>query len=320
MLTFGKTIGLLAFSAMLSIGLAEGILRYFDLIDPPAFEMNQAYGYLMHPNQSVSPRGHRFRINSAGFRGNDFSPHKRESVFRLAFLGDSITYGGGEVTDNDLFVNQIAHRLMADSGRIIEPLNMSVPGWGIENMVSYISEKGLYESNCLVWVISSADFRRPKTTLEENGFWRVKPFSRLFYGATVMLRRAYFGIARNIGQSRIAEAGLKSETLEKNLELVKKTLASLKARGIATYVVVVPDLDGYRRNDGDFQQYRLAAEQLRIPFLDLNPVFQRHGVESLFFDGVHLTSQGHQIVAEAFVSFLELYSPPVSLSKNPRVN
>ncbi|WP_447986185.1 SGNH/GDSL hydrolase family protein [Nitrospira sp. Nam74] len=303
---------LVAVAFIISFCLGEGIVRWWDIIDPPAFEANPYYGYLMRPNQSVSPRGYRFQINNVGFRGQKFAVPKPESTFRTAFLGDSITYGGGEVSDHALFVNRFVQLLQNEEGLKAESVNLSAPGWGIQNMVAYIGENGLYQSDCLVWVISSADFRRPKMSLEENGFWENKPSSRLIYGGSVILRRAYSVVLKRMSQSKTAEARSTSETLEKNLELVKTTLAGLKESGIVSFVVVVPDSNGYDGYDGcreDFQKYKSIVDGLSIPFLDLNPILQQHKTEHLFFDGVHLTSRGHELAAEAIVSFFRANGP-----------
>src|SRR5262245_17566544 len=97
-------------SSLASLVLVEGLLRWLDVGDPPVFAAHAQYGYLMQPNQSVSTRGNRFHINRAGFRGGDFFWSKSEGMHRIAFVGDSITYGGGSIKDSDLFVNRVASR------------------------------------------------------------------------------------------------------------------------------------------------------------------------------------------------------------------
>ena len=183
---------LLVGSAVLVLALfaAEVAVRSLDVFDPPAFEDNAAYGYLMRPNQSVSTRGIRFRINNIGFRGEDVPPRKPVGVTRIAFVGDSITYGGGTIPDDELFVNRTASGLSTSRRSRFEGLNLSAPGWGVQNMVAYLSAHGVHEADWIVWVLSTVDFRRPKTTREENGFWSSKPWSRFAYGITAMLHKS----------------------------------------------------------------------------------------------------------------------------------
>jgi hypothetical protein len=259
----------------------------------------------LQPDQSVSPRGHRFRINRVGFRGDDFEVDKHPNALRVAFLGDSITYGGGQIPDKDLFVNRVPLSLEVPSRRPIESLNLSVPGWGIQNMAGYVTSKGLYHADLLVWVIASADFRRPKTTLEENGFWEVKPWSRIMYGGFVLARMSYQALGGHLGfGSGKAKAGSGLEILEKNLQTFHRTLAGVKNSGVSCLVVIVPAAGGYGSLHGDLVKFRSQAESLAVPVLDMGPAFEPHSSTELFFDGVHLTSRGHELIAESIVDFL----------------
>lgn len=304
MMEWRNRIVLMLSTLVVSFGVGEWSLRFADIIDPPVFERHPSYGYLMKPNQSVSPRGHRFQINNIGFRGVDVGLRKPAQVFRVAFLGDSITYGGGEIFDDDLFVNQVVKQIPLQFHVDADALNLAAPGWGIANMAAYVTEKGLYGSNALIWVISSADFRRPKMTLEENGFWETKPTSRLLYGASIMLRRAYSEGLKGLSQHNLAQAHNESRVLEKNLALCRTMLSALKEKSVSVYVVLVPDAEGDRLEDEDFERYLAVADSIGVPVLDLRPAFRKHGASALFFDGVHLSAEGHRVVAKEIISFL----------------
>ena len=104
-------------AAVVGLLAAEGVLRLWDVADPPAFVEDPQYGFLMRSNQSVSTRGFRFQINWFGLRGRDFAMPKRAGVYRIAFLGDSIPYGGGSIQDPNLFVNVVASRVQAPPNR-----------------------------------------------------------------------------------------------------------------------------------------------------------------------------------------------------------
>src|SRR5438552_2563223 len=112
----------------------EVLLRFADIGDVTVFEANPDYGYLMRPNQSVSPRGHRFHINHAGLRGAEFTATKQPGVFRIVFVGDSVTFGGGRIREEDLFVSRIAEMIRSGNQSPIDIINAGVPGWGIQNM------------------------------------------------------------------------------------------------------------------------------------------------------------------------------------------
>lgn len=292
-------------SLLLGLAAVEGALRWLNVGDPPAFESNPDYGYLMRPNQMVSTRGYRFRINHAGLRGTEFQVPKLEGVYRVIFLGDSITYGGGSIREEDLFVTRVAWRLGEATGQPVEGINVSAPGWGVQNMAAYVARKGLHGGDFLVWVIPSADFRRHKTFLEEHGFWTRKPWSRVAYAAAKILSRPF--------SPRKDPA-----TLAQNVRAMHETLARLGAGGTPAAVITLPSASRYREAWEDVAAFRSVAESLGVAHLDLEPAFAPFGSEELFTDGVHLTPFGHAVAADAIGEFLQrqvlargLAGPPV---------
>jgi hypothetical protein len=293
-----KKLIVLCVATVLSVAATEGVLRWLDVGDPPVFESNPRYGYLMRPSQSASTRGRRYWINQAGFRGADFAAVKRPEAIRVVFLGDSITYGGGQIAESDLFVNRVARMLEATERRRVEPVNLSVPGWGLQNMAAYVAEKGLHDADLLVWVISAVDFRRPKATLEENGFWESKPVFRTVYLASWSTR-----VARHLlGARAVAVADTPSrpsETLELNVSAVDATLRRLRSRGLPCLMVLVPADPRYGTAPTDGARFSAVANTYGVPVADMGTVFGRHPAEKLFADGVHLTVQGHALVAQA---------------------
>jgi len=95
-----------------------------------------AVTYVSSPSTSIpfvydgNPRGYfeegnvvRHTTNSQGFRGRDFTREKRSRLFRIAFLGDSLTFGEG-VRDADTYPEQTA--VFLDSS------NPSLP-WSFES-------------------------------------------------------------------------------------------------------------------------------------------------------------------------------------------
>ena len=287
------------FASLVSLVGAEGFLRWRDLADPPAFEANAQYGYLMRPNQSASTRGHRFRINHAGLRGADFTLPKPNGVFRIVFLGDSITFGGGRIPDQDLFVNRAALILASSNHRQIEAINLSAPGWGIQNMAGYVATNGLLDADALVWVISSSDFRRPKSTLEENGFLEHKPWSRLIYATTHVFRFARRSVDNGVPQRT------DSDPLRQNAHTLRRTLSQISNNNVACVVIAVPAAYENAQSLADLNTFRSATASVSVPFTEVRPALQQHRPEEMFLDGVHLSVDGHKVVSEAIVAFLQ---------------
>jgi hypothetical protein len=93
-------IALIAIGVVVALAISELALRILDV--SPTFQVifresiqpsdNPVLGYELRPG---APDGRRFRISSAGLRGREYSLQKPDAVFRIAAIGDSITYGMG---------------------------------------------------------------------------------------------------------------------------------------------------------------------------------------------------------------------------------
>jgi lysophospholipase L1-like esterase len=294
----GPAILLVVVSCILSLLIGEGLLRWLDIGAPPVFARHQQYGYLMVPNQSVSTRGYRFHINQAGFRGSDFSWAKPPGVYRIAFTGDSITYGGGSIAEEDLFVNRVASTMSSHLGTPVEAVNLC-----IQNIAGYVATQGLPATDLFIWVIPSADFRRPKTSLEEHGFVEQRPLSRFTFlvsslGWEVMTRmRRQFGV-------RHGEVVAGEIVLRQNVRTVQKVLTRIGENGYRAMIAFVPAETESEIDRRDRALFRSSAESIAVPFLDLEAAFDRQSSNGLYLDGVHLSSRGHEVVADGIVEFL----------------
>ena len=299
--------------AITLVGL-EIALRLFGLGEPPTFDVNNDYGYLMRPNQTVSTRGYPFRINRAGLRGSDFAVPKPPGLFRILFLGDSITYGGGAIRDEDLFVNRVALELGKSEGRSVEAVNVSAPGWGFENMAGYVESVGLHDSDLVIWIVPSADFRRPKMTAAENDFLDRKPPSRLFYVLLVSWRK----LEKKLGGKRppTHASGQNSAVLERNLEVFDHLLARLTRTGEAV-VVFIPSANGYDASD-ELARFRSVTVSRGVASLDMAPMFRQWKSSEIFLDGVHLSRNGHELVGKSIVAFLKREFGPAQKKSPPR--
>jgi lysophospholipase L1-like esterase len=287
-------------SVIISLVLLEGLEWWLEVADPPTFIRHPEYGYLMSPSQSVATRGHRYRINAHGLRGKEIVMPKPAGNYRIAFLGDSVTYGGGAVRDEDLFVERVAASLEPLTKPHIEGVNISAPGWGILNMAGFIRTVGLFDSDLLVWVISSADLRRPFTTIDDHRFLEKKPASRLLYSVRVSLIKA-----REFTRKMNRPPGVvgSPEALEENIRTLREMLAELHERGTPVAVVLVPGIRGYDSRS-DVDQFRETAADCAAPFLDTAAAFEGKQLRASYIDDIHLSAQGHAIVAGAIGPFL----------------
>ncbi len=70
------------------------------------------------------------RLNSLGCRDREWTPAKPAGMRRIAFVGDSFTYGWGIARPQARFPDRIQSLFDARAPQTIEVMNVAKPGWG----------------------------------------------------------------------------------------------------------------------------------------------------------------------------------------------
>jgi hypothetical protein len=302
---------LLVISTLFCLGLANLALWALNLADVEVYNHDPGFGYVTKPDQWPSPRGIVFRINRAGLRGADFSPTKEPSTLRIAFIGDSVTFGGGIVPDAGTFVSLSAARLSEISGRKLDTVNISSPGWGIVNMARYIDRHHVYGADVAVWVLPREDFHRPMSWAE--GMYYRKPAFRLTFLADLTFERvkvAWGKIAGNLRPESSKNTSWPLDPLQQNVRTFAHALQLIRSNGARTIVVFFPE--GPTPADSDssaYAQFRAAAESARAEICDISPQVAADGGAALFYDGVHLNRLGHRVTGRLVAECLSRSEP-----------
>src|SRR5262245_61539865 len=135
--------------------------------DPVIYEIHPDYGYRPRPNQEVRRfDGAIVRLNNLGIRANE---NWDTAANKVLFVGDSVTYGGSYVSNEDLF----ALRAVPE-GRGWVGGSAGVNAWGIENMYGLIVRHAFLPARVYVTVLIETDFYRGFSEKPEF-FWTAKP-------------------------------------------------------------------------------------------------------------------------------------------------
>lgn len=126
--------------------------------------------------------GKRLSSNSRGLRGaREFATPKPAGVFRIAFFGDSFTFGE-EVSDDETFAHHVEQLLAAESPSL-EVLNFGIHGYGHDQMLLYLREElPRYQPDVVVLGYVSDDSLRNLTRFRDYA----KPRFRLRGGELVL--------------------------------------------------------------------------------------------------------------------------------------
>lgn len=140
-------LALVAIGLVLGAGAGEVLARYLG----PAFQVvfrdaiapseDPVLGYELR----AGARDGRNRINSAGMRDHEIERSKPGGTWRLAAVGDSITYGSG-VSRDGAFPKQLEQLLgerRRDAAPRVEVLNFGVPGYNITQAMRRLRVRAL---------------------------------------------------------------------------------------------------------------------------------------------------------------------------------
>ena len=262
---------------------------------PVLFHSHPAYGYRLKPNQETWRfGGAHFKINNLGLRAErDWDSAKNDKIL---FLGDSVTYGGNHISNDDLF-----------SERAVDPHwglssgNAGVPNWGVENVYGLVVEaqfmpastyvstfiendfyRGLQRGHELPWV----KFEPPRFALEELADFLWHKFVRRTRQANQRL------LESEHAEARVARAAAKLEALD----------TALKARGYRHLILISPtrrEVLGQQGRD-PMVQAELEKHGLKVVYLLDEPIMRQAPLDerrSWFQDTAHLTAKGHAVWA-----------------------
>jgi hypothetical protein len=288
-----RSLGIAIVAVLVAGLLAEIGLRVVGLGHPVLYDNRLAYGFRPLPDQTLRRLGNAtVRINSLGLRGPDVAPARPADTTRLLFLGDSVTYGGSYVDEDELLSSVAAAQVRHAGFARVETLNAGVNAWGPANVLGLIEASGGFDSNVWVVIAVDDDFRREKTRIGEVPYFNVAPRTALeeilVLGAYKLLT-AYKLPKPAEDESRLAET---------NLERYRRIADAGRERGAFVLFVWHPDGNALR---GGRQRNRAAlldmAQQLHVPSLDLATAYGTG--DALYVDGLHLSVEGHRVAGQA---------------------
>lgn len=248
-----------------------------------------------------------YRANSLGFR--DREPTDAPGARRIAFLGDSYTFGSGVRVD-ETFVRLIERRhpgLRTD--------NFAIGGFGLDQMWRTLRRYALdVAPDVVVLCFIHYDLDRSLTAYRRGHIWLAKPTFRLAGDRLRPLEAADRpqGLAGLVERhSRLRELVRRATFgLERHLpigyrwRLNRALFAAVRddcaAAGVPLVVVHIPV-----NRAAPAPAFAREMEKLGIPYLDLQPLLPADRDSLYYPTDRHFTPAGHRFAADAIDSFLQ---------------
>ena len=315
-------------ATFLGLLLIEGVLRIASpvgglLQGQPEETMDGSEAIMMHGNPfllwELSPgqrtqAGGEVTINDNGFRDRDRSAPQRP---RALVLGDSSVYGFG-VSGSEVFTTLLEEELQADI------INGGVPGYSTTQALNFLWGRGLaLDPDLLIvaalWSDNNFDSFVDAERLRRYAVWR-RTGQASIQGVlehSAIYRSLEFAMKKEQSQT-VSWMGLRRQTPSGNRRVPIQTYAE----NLAEFCTVMADRDGGvvfvvlpNRHDVEggiavppWVPYRTVmrrtAKACDAPIVELPEEFRAAGQPFLFFDEMHPSVPGHQLMAKAIADTL----------------
>ncbi len=324
-----------------SLILSEILLTIFNL--PPDYRLhtfpsqfqtvnNQEIGYLNLSNAAIefaypaNPRSY-FDINNSvvhhtnnlGFRGNEFNKEKSKDIFRIAILGDSLSFGEG-VKDEDTYP-QVLEKLLNDKEvqKSFEVLNFAVGGFNTSQELAVLKKYIFdYQPDLIILGYTLNDAEPPLFTIKNGQLIRrnreikvsenlafLQPTNSVYRLRFVRLLWQFFNLKKYNQKTIDYYHQLYSEnnpSWQKTKDSLKEIQQVCNQKNIPLLAIIFPLF--YRLNKYPFfHLHQLISQELKtleIDFLDLSFYFVGKDERKLIVypSDQHPNEQVHQKTAE----------------------
>lgn len=258
------------------------------------------------------------RLNQQGFREREIQGEKGAGSYRIAVIGDSITFGQG-IREEERFSNVLERRLNAAAvaGTRYEVLNFGRLGAETEDHLEILRDVVLDltpDFVLLQWYVNDVEGHdksgrpQPRRLLPSDFLTaRLRERSALYY----LLDRQWGSIQRRLGwvggyqeymEARFGDR--ESEDSRAAGEKLRSFIRSCAESGVRSGIVLFPDLTG--ELDLGFLHDRVLDECAReeLACLDLSPVFERHAERQRLWASPldpHPGPEAHRLAADSLM-------------------
>ena len=262
--------------------------------------------YELKPNSEIPGIDEKVVINPDGFRDDPFPSTKKEGVYRMILLGDSVAWGYG-VDAKDAFPQLLEKGIneqVTDASHPVEIFNLAVMGYSTAQEARLLETRGLeYEPDLVIvaYVLNDPDevdgglkryFNPPRVYLWDS----LVRFHRWWAAERI-------GRTRGGGYPEVVHT-LYWDEVKKNLDRFQRV--SEKSH-IPILFVQIPALnwEGDRYPEWNLEK-RLAEEFEKRGFWvhPLWPAFRGTDAKSLRYDYWHPNQEGHKIIADDLLEYM----------------
>lgn len=265
------------------------------------------------------------KLNSLGCRDKEWSRQKTAGTHRIAFMGDSFTYGWGIENPENRFSDLVQARFDAAKATAVEVMNVAKPGWGtgdeIQPLIDMI-EVFEVDEVILCHVPNDIEKLLPRT----NEFDPIRPPAPVFFNLEssplldFLYRRIYLPRVPTVYHYHdwLADGYADSVIWKRQCAYFDRIVEQCRQHRVTIRVALLPFLrtQGVKFDQTRVhQQIRAYFETQHVPIVDLLPAIKAQAVEKLVVNSMdsHPNELAHLLFAKAI---MQAYWPDLTIQSH----
>jgi len=291
-------------SLVILTGLTEVSLRLlFGLGNPIVVTPDAACSYIEAPNQHTYRFFHEVDINQYGMRSDAFAPHPSPGTLRIMFVGDSVAYGTSQVGQQYIFTQLLRRDLPSIVHHPVEVLNASASGWAIDNELSYIRSRGIFNSALVLLVLNNGDVSQPPAVIQgglsqDTTYDHPKTAIGELWSRYLKFKLRGLLPRRRKDQGDAAHMSDQIDIRANLLRLAEfqQLVTDAHARLAIVYLPFRSNLpNGAATAEAILHQWSAAHH---VPLFDLSATEESQPTRAITLDGAHFNVRGNRLVAQ----------------------
>jgi lysophospholipase L1-like esterase len=267
------------------------------------YENSIITGYNLSSNQKITNRrNNKIIINDKGMRSSN--NWEVSSLRKILFIGDSVTYGGSVVSNNQTFSEKICSKLNKNKEEFLCG-NYAVNGYSIISMKNKIEYKDFNDEEFIIIVLTASDLERNFHNLYSQPFFS-KKIENYFPALTevIFIYLEKFMWEKKYKKNSM-ELKINTDTYKKfakkNIVELAKTATATKKKIMLVYSPEKTEI----YNQNKFFYYKNILKDNFSNFLDMTDyIINENNLHKIYSDNIHLNADGHEFYSSVIKDYL----------------
>jgi lysophospholipase L1-like esterase len=240
--------------------------------------------------------GYRVVTNSQGFRDAEFNKSKPDDAFRIAFVGDSFTFGWG-VNRSDIFVQIIEDRLQKSiKDKRVQVYNFAVPGYQPDNERNMIKHRVVEYNPDLVLIGFTMDEDINPVELNEKFREKKQNYVQSLKQKNLSEKQIRVRIERK--HAKLITRQLRDENFEHSWERIEKPYRGINNLSRKYDFKVGVFYSDYRRLSNQSEALEKLTKELGWNYIEPAMSQEEYNKYWVSSKDAHINAQGHRRIAD----------------------